>query len=171
MGNNTKFRLMIMLSLLYVSVTLYQHKMKSSHRKTFNKLKQQNSLLRSTKDQVSSETYKIWLESKDRLSLNITLPNMSISEDGLINAKSVDQQYKTVDFYDVRTNKVYSPNIGLKSKTHKTNHRKQLESLFGTKDWKNCLELVVSDLPKSTIKKLSISRSWQNNANLTKKNF
>ena len=92
--------------------------MKSSHRKTFTKLKEQNSLLRSTKDQINSETYQIWLDSKERLfALKHEVPD------------------DITDFYDLKSTKMHSPNVGLKSKTHNTNHRKQLRKLFDSKDW------------------------------------
>ena len=46
------------------------------------------------------------------------------------------------DFYDLKSTKVYSPNVGLKSKTHNTNHRKQLKKLFDSKDWQHTLREV-----------------------------
>ena len=147
--------------------------MKSSHRKTFTKLKKQNSLLRSTKDQINSETYQIWLDSKERLfSLSHEMPD------------------SITDFYDLKSTKVYSPNVGLKSKTHNTNHRKQLKKLFDSKDWQDTLREVMPsayqgykldnknkkirakmDNEKSLKYKLSVQRNWQNNAIITRKDF
>ncbi len=146
--------------------------MKSSHRKTFTKLKEQNSLLRSTKDQINSETYQIWLDSKERLfALKHEVPD------------------DITDFYDLKSTKVHSPNVGLKSKTHNTNHRKQLRKLFDSKDWQDTLREVEvrigdselndknkeirgkMDNKKSLKYKLSVQRNWQNNATITKKDF
>ena len=145
--------------------------MKSSHRKTFTKLKKQNSLLRSTKDQINSETYQIWLDSKERLfALSHEMPD------------------SITDFYDLKSTKVYSPNVGLKSKTHNTNHRKQLKKLFDSKDWQHTLREVKfskkqeyndnnkeirgkMDNEKSLKYKLYVQRNWQNNATITKKDF
>ena len=146
--------------------------MKSSHRKTFTKLKEQNSLLRSTKDQINSETYQIWLDSKERLfALKHEVPD------------------DITDFYDLKSTKVHSPNVGLKSKTHNTNHRKQLRKLFDSKDWQDTLREVEvrigdselndknkeirgkMDKKKSLKYKLSVQRNWQNNATITKKDF
>ena len=146
--------------------------MKSSHRKTFTKLKEQNSLLRSTKDQINSETYQIWLDSKERLfALKHEVPD------------------DITDFYDLKSTKVHSPNVGLKSKTHNTNHRKQLRKLFDSKDWQDVFDIVEvkivdsklndknkeikgkMDNKKSLKYKLSVQRNWQNNATITKKDF
>ena len=146
--------------------------MKSSHRKTFTKLKEQNSLLRSTKDQINSETYQIWLDSKERLfALKHEVPD------------------DITDFYDLKSTKVHSPNAGLKSKPHNTNHRKQLRKLFDSKDWQDTLREVEvriedselndknkeirgkMDNKKSLKYKLSVQRNWQNNATITKKDF
>ena len=146
--------------------------MKSSHRKTFTKLKEQNSLLRSTKDQINSETYQIWLDSKERLfALKHEVPD------------------DITDFYDLKSTKVHSPNVGLKSKTHNTNHRKQLRKLFDSKDWQDTLREVEvrigdselndknneirgkMDNKKSLKYKPSVQRNWQNNATITKKDF
>ena len=146
--------------------------MKSSHRKTFTKLKEQNSLLRSTKDQINSETYQIWLDSKERLfALKHEVPD------------------DITDFYDLKSTKVHSPNVGLKSKTHNTNHRKQLRKLFDSKDWQDTLREVEvrigdselndknkeirgkMDNKKSLKYKLSVQRNWQNNATIIKKDF
>ena len=146
--------------------------MKSSHRKTFTKLKEQNSLLRSTKDQINSETYQIWLDSKERLfALKHEVPG------------------DITDFYDLKSTKVHSPSVGLKSKTHNTNHRKQLRKLFDSKDWQDTLREVEvrigdselndknkeirgkMDNKKSLKYKLSVQRNWQNNATITKKDF
>ena len=146
--------------------------MKSSHRKTFTKLKEQNSLLRSTKDQINSETYQIWLDSKERLfALKHEVPD------------------DITDFYDLKSTKMHSPNVGLKSKTHNTNHRKQLRKLFDSKDWQDTLREVEvrigdselndknkeirgkMDNKKSLKYKLSVQRNWQNNATITKKDF
>lgn len=146
--------------------------MKSSHRKTFTKLKEQNSLLRSTKDQINSETYQIWLDSKERLfALKHEVPD------------------DITDFYDLKSTKVHSPSVGLKSKTHNTNHRKQLRKLFDSKDWQDTLREVEvrigdselndknkeirgkMDKKKSLKYKLSVQRNWQNNATITKKDF
>ena len=139
--------------------------MKSSHRKTFTKLKKQNSLLRSTKDQINSETYQIWLNSKERLfALSHEVPD------------------NITDFYDLKSTKVHSPNVGLKSKTHNTNHRKQLKKLFDSKDWQDTLREVKLDNKNKKIRgkmdnekslkyKLSVQRNWQNNATITRKDF
>ena len=139
--------------------------MKSSHRKTFTKLKKQNSLLRSTKDQINSETYQIWLDSKERLfALSHEMPD------------------NITDFYDLKSTKVHSPNVGLKSKTHNTKHRKQLKKLFDSKDWQDTLREVKLDNKNKEIRgkmdnekslkyKLSVQRNWQNNATITKKDF
>lgn len=139
--------------------------MKSSHRKTFTKLKKQNSLLRSTKDQINSETYQIWLDSKERLfALSHEVPD------------------NITDFYDLKSTKVHSPNVGLKSKTHNTNHRKQLKKLFDSKDWQDTLREVKLDNKNKKIRgkmdnkkslkyKLSVQRNWQNSATITRKDF
>ena len=154
--------------------------MKSSHRKTFTKLKKQNSLLRNTKDQINSETYQVWLNSKKRLLASIT------------NSVGVKHEIIT-DFFDLKFNKVHSPNIGLKSRRHNMNHRKQLKNLFNSKDWQDCFKMALhtniemkSNMPSAynqTIKdkntfldqdrkyKLSVQRTWQNNATITKKDF
>ena len=77
------------------------------------------------------------------------------------------------DFYDLKSTKVHSPNVGLKSKTHNTNHRKQLKKLFDSKDWQDTLREVKLDNKNKKIRgkmdnekslkyKLSVQRNWQN---------